>query len=326
MPMSDYQIRLATLQDSASIDAAAYASARQHHELLPGVFARPDRASNEWSAAVLAARDGAVAYAAEAGGEVVGFVHAEIVREQRPMFTPGSYGKVNHIAVVPARRSQGIGRRLMAAAEAWLLANGCKEVRLNAWHLNARAVTLYASLGYGPMSTIMSKELIDAVPGAQMPDPPAGPVSLRPITADTVRQVTALAVAPDQQRFVASNAVSLAQALFAPEAWYRAIYVGDTLAGFVMLYDESLRDRPPERPAIEVWRFMIDARHQRRGLGRAALLAAIEHVRAKRCFASLELSYVPEPGNAEPFYRQLGFVPTGEMNEGEVVMSLTLDG
>ena len=49
------------------------------------------------------------------------------------------------------------------------------------------------------------------------------PVTLREITADTVRSVTKLAVREDQMRFVASNAVSLAQALFTPEAWYRAI-------------------------------------------------------------------------------------------------------
>jgi len=63
--------------------------------------------------------------------------------------------------------------------------------------------------------------------------------SLRPITAGTVRQIIKLAVAPGQERFVASNAVSLAEALFAPEAWYRAIYAGDEPAGFVMLFDES---------------------------------------------------------------------------------------
>jgi hypothetical protein len=49
-------------------------------------------------------------------------------------------------------------------------------------------------------------------------------VTLREISAATVRQITDLAVAPEQQRFVATNAVSLAEALFTPEAWYRAVY------------------------------------------------------------------------------------------------------
>jgi diamine N-acetyltransferase len=70
-----------------------------------------------------------------------------------------------------------------------------------------------------------------------------GQVTLREITSDTVRAVTALSVAEPQRAFVAPNAVSLAEALFASEAWYRAIYHAEELAGFVMLYDESLR--PP---------------------------------------------------------------------------------
>lgn len=69
-------------------------------------------------------------------------------------------------------------------------------------------------------------------------------VSLREITADTVRAVTRLTVAESQKGFVASNAVSLAQALFSPQAWYRAIYLADELVGFVMLADESLGPEP----------------------------------------------------------------------------------
>ena len=62
-------------------------------------------------------------------------------------------------------------------------------------------------------------------------------VSLREITAQTVRQITALAVDAGQQRFVASIAVSPAEALFSEEAWYRAIYAEESPAGFVMLWD-----------------------------------------------------------------------------------------
>jgi diamine N-acetyltransferase len=152
----------------------------------------------------------------------------------------------------------------------------------------------------------------------------AAPVTLREITADTVIAVVRLSVADDQKGFVASNAVSLAQALFAPEAWYRAICCGDEPAGFVMLFDESLRSPPPAQPEVGVWRFMIDQRFQRRGIGRAALLQVIEHVRAKGVFKSLELSYVPGPGCPEPFYKSLGFRDTGRMDGVEVVLELPL--
>ena len=148
-------------------------------------------------------------------------------------------------------------------------------------------------------------------------------VALREITADTVIPVTRLAVTEYQNRFVAPNSVSLAQALFAPEAWYRAIYLAEEPVGFVMLFDESLRQPAPEHPEITVWRFMVDAMHQRKGIGRRAMELVIEHARSKR-FTRLKLSYVPGDGGPEPLYRSMGFRPTGEMDGDEVVMELSL--
>jgi diamine N-acetyltransferase len=154
--------------------------------------------------------------------------------------------------------------------------------------------------------------------------PPA--VSLREINAGTVRAVVKLSVAETQKRFVADNAVSLAQALFAPEAWYRAIYRADEPVGFVMLYDESLRTEPPQAPQIGIWRFMVDSRFQGQGIGRAALQLVIQHVRNKGLFDKLELSYVPAEGSPAPFYRSLGFRDTGRVDDGESVMELPLSG
>jgi diamine N-acetyltransferase len=150
-------------------------------------------------------------------------------------------------------------------------------------------------------------------------------VTLRAITAETVRAVINLSVTEHQKRFVASNAVSLAQALFAPEAWYRAIYLDDEPVGFVMLSDESLLDPLPANPEIGLWRFMVDAKHQHLGVGRAAMQRVLEHVRRKGLFETMSLSYVPEEGGPDAFYRSFGFLPTGEMDGGEVVMALALN-
>ena len=149
-------------------------------------------------------------------------------------------------------------------------------------------------------------------------------VSLREITSATVHAVTDLSVAENQKGFVAPNAVSLAQALFAPAAWYRAIYCAEELVGFVMLKDESLGTPPPEKPSIGVWRFMIDATFQGQGIGRAALLQVIAHARAKGVFEILEVAYVPGPGCAEPFYLGLGFRHTGKRAQGEVILEFPL--
>jgi diamine N-acetyltransferase len=152
----------------------------------------------------------------------------------------------------------------------------------------------------------------------------ADQVTLREITAETVRAVMKLSVTEYQNRFVAPNARSLGQALFSPEAWYRAIYLAEEPVGFVMLADQSLLDPMPESPTVEVWRFMVDAKHQRKGIGRAAMLEVIEHVRRKGLFKTLAISYVPEEGGPEKLYLSLGFRPTGEMDEDEVVMALPL--
>ena len=107
-------------------------------------------------------------------------------------------------------------------------------------------------------------------------------VSLREVTAETVLAITRLAVDKSQEGFVAPNAISFAQALFAPEAWYRAIYLDETPVGFVMLEDQTRSVPPPDDPQITLWRYMIDVRHQGQGIGRVALGQVIDEVRRRR--------------------------------------------
>jgi diamine N-acetyltransferase len=145
-------------------------------------------------------------------------------------------------------------------------------------------------------------------------------VTLREITQDTVIAVTKLSVHPGQQSFVASNAVSLAQALFSDEAWYRAIYADEELVGFVMLSDETLKVNPPAEPNIGLWRLMIDAKHQRKNIGREVMRLVLQYVRSRPGVRYFYTSYVPEPGGPGPFYLGLGFAPNGEVEDGEVVV------
>ncbi len=144
-------------------------------------------------------------------------------------------------------------------------------------------------------------------------------VTLREVTRDTLGAVLKLQVAAHQGGFVATNARSIAQAHFWPGvAWFRAIYADELPIGFVMLAFED--GEPPY-----VWRFMIDAAHQGRGLGRGAMAALLEAIRA-RCpdATQVRLSHVPGEGDPGPFYEKVGFAYTGEVHEGERVMSLVL--
>jgi diamine N-acetyltransferase len=148
---------------------------------------------------------------------------------------------------------------------------------------------------------------------------PVADVTLREVTRETLGAILKLRVAASQEKFVASNAVSLAQAHFYPEtAWFRAIYAGEEPVGFVML---ELDDTAGE---FGLWRFMIDERHQGRGYGRKAIELAIDHVVTQTRATVLLTSIVPGEGNPGPFYRKLGFVHTGEVEHGEHVMRLDL--
>jgi diamine N-acetyltransferase len=149
-------------------------------------------------------------------------------------------------------------------------------------------------------------------------------IKLREIHADTLSSVLNLKVNDNQKIFVASNAESLAEALFEPAAWYRAIYYLDEVVGFVMLADESQLTPPPEKPSLWLWRFMIDSQYQKKGIGRVALQQVISHVRNKGVFDTLQLSYSLGPECPENFYLKLGFRHTGRLNDGEVVLELPL--
>ena len=150
-----------------------------------------------------------------------------------------------------------------------------------------------------------------------MPGFDAARVSLREVTKENLREILLLRVAPEQERFVASKAVWIAQAHFHPDvAWFRAIFADETPVGFLMLHDE------PGTATYFLWRFMIDERHQGRGFGRKALALLIEHVRGRPGATGLTLSHVPGDGNPSPFYARMGFVHTGEEEDGELLMRL----
>lgn len=145
------------------------------------------------------------------------------------------------------------------------------------------------------------------------------------MTPDNVGAVVRLKVASEQEGLVATNSNSLAEAyVYSERAWPRAIYAGETPVGFLML-DLVGPDHPEAeggRASYFLWRLMVDAEHQRRGYGSAAVRLAIEHVKTLPDARELKSSYVSKDGSAAAFYERLGFVPTGEVDDGELMIRL----
>ena len=149
-------------------------------------------------------------------------------------------------------------------------------------------------------------------------------ITLREMTPENFQSVLNLKVAPDQQAFIATNDRSIAEAHFSDQAWYRAIYVGETPVGFVMLADETVGQRRNPK-CCYLWRFMIDARYQRMGFGTGALSLVVEHVRSHPQATMLTTSYVPGNRSAERFYMKFGFRPLAGVNvSGEIELTYDL--
>lgn len=144
-------------------------------------------------------------------------------------------------------------------------------------------------------------------------------VELREITRENWRACVRLKVAPGQERMVATNAVSLAQASYEPECVPLAVYEGETMVGFVMYA------RDPGDQQVWVYRLMIDEQHQRRGYGRAALLRLIERLRAQPDCESVSISYLEDNEAARQLYASIGFRETGQVIDGEAVARLVFN-
>jgi RimJ/RimL family protein N-acetyltransferase len=147
-------------------------------------------------------------------------------------------------------------------------------------------------------------------------------VRLVEITDDNFRTWTWMDPHRSQQPFVATVEESFVDALFpgtrygvplVPE--YRGIEADGVPAGFIMWSEAT--------PDPYLWRFLVDRRHQGRGIGRRAfglwaqLMRDHEHTEA-------ETSWVQAPGGPEAFHLSCGWVPTGAYEDGEALARLRL--
>ena len=73
----------------------------------------------------------------------------------------GHRGWVYYLAVAPDQRRHGVGRALMAAAEAWLRARGVAKLQLMVRDGNALAIDFYTALGFAPQTVAVLGRVLD---------------------------------------------------------------------------------------------------------------------------------------------------------------------
>ncbi len=147
-------------------------------------------------------------------------------------------------------------------------------------------------------------------------------IRLEPVTPDNWREK--LEVRPDQETFVAPKVAILARAWAYRDARSRAflIYHGDTPVGVAMYHDYE--DPEEGEFCYDFDQLLIDARYQGRGYGTEAVQKILALMEADGKYDEVVLCYIEGNEEARRLYEKAGFLPTGDAEEGEIIMKKRL--
>jgi ribosomal protein S18 acetylase RimI-like enzyme len=158
-------IRPAVPEDADGIARTFLESAEYHARLDPERYSAP--ASGAISARYREGRQHppqaagkGITLVAEFSGEIVGFIDARLEQSLDAMHREATYCHIAEIAVIDRYQNQGIGRRLLRAAEEWGRRLGAEFASLEYHAANTRASLFYQQqMGYRLASITAIKRL-----------------------------------------------------------------------------------------------------------------------------------------------------------------------
>ena len=126
---------------------------------------------------------------------------------------------------------------------------------------------------------------------------------LKAITKDNWIDAIKLKVSEDQNHFVATNAVSLAQLNFLENFYAFGVYYEETMVGFTLF---GLDD---EDQQYWIYRLMIDEKYQGKGYGKEAINLIIKTIQSMKApqHQVIHISYEQENTVARSVYQKAGF-------------------
>lgn len=148
----------------------------------------------------------------------------------------------------------------------------------------------------------------------------------RPVTRDSLHQLIGLSVRDDQRDLVTANVKTLAEAPYEPGAVVWGLWDGEVPVGLMAMVDPAgVRLHGPfvQAGAAYLWRLMIAADCQSKGYGDQALRLAIS---TARCWGAGHLitGVNDVPHGNRGFYERHGFINSGVVEEGDLLLVLTL--
>jgi len=155
------------------------------------------------------------------------------------------------------------------------------------------------------------------------------------ILDENMKECIALSVLSEQNNFVASNAISLAQAYDDNKAFDEtgegdravpyAVYENGIMVGFAMYGYFTPEDDEDAYSKDEYcyyfWRLLVDKNHQGRGLGREIVRQVMDKIKLKPlgeasyCYVSYESANIA----SKKTFASYGFEEDGRIIDGEVV-------
>ena len=145
-------------------------------------------------------------------------------------------------------------------------------------------------------------------------------ITIEPICEDNFYEVITQTVFPEQEQFLVSNAVSLAECYLYREnndIFPYAILHQTKVIGFVVLYEELEEN---DEYSMTIWRLMLDKSEQHKGYGKQAVHVIEDMISETNRYSMIFTNYHVNNQVSKQLFQQLGYQFDRYNDAGEEVV------
>lgn len=159
--MNRIRIRNAVSKDVQALYALFSAVDQLHREAHPEIFKQaefPEEIKEYYRSCI--ADPETIIIIAEDNHQIIGGLICNLETTHNiPIFVPRKYACIENITVSSSYRHQGVGKRLIQAAQKWASKRGANMIELTVWEFNQDAANFYQELGFKTYRRRMVKNI-----------------------------------------------------------------------------------------------------------------------------------------------------------------------